>query len=348
MRVALEGTVLELDRAGTARAVRGLAAALRGREDIEVLSIAHPPRKATRAVRGLDRELRWFWLGLPRAVRRLRADLLHLPATLGPWRAPVPLVVTVHDVFALEHPEWFSRANAVQQRLAVRRLTRGARLVLVPSRYSAERVQMVTGVAPERIRIVPWGVGPPFTPGAPDQAVLRRLGVVAPYVLALGTIEPRKGLDELLEAVAACHDGHRLVVVGSRGWRDEDIVSRLRGRAILAGRVADSELVALMRGADALVHGARHEGFGFPPLEAMACGTPVVAYRSSSLPEVVGAAGELAEPQPGALGEALSRVLQDPDRRSELRERGLIRASELTWERCGELTVASYREALEP
>ena len=347
MKVAFEATVLELDRAGTARAVRGLRAALAARGDLDVVEVAHPPHGGPRVVRGIDREVRWFWLGLPRAVRRLRAELLHLPVAVGPWRAPVPLVVTVHDVLALDHPEWFSRANALQQRLSLRRLTRAARRILVPSRHTAERLEKVSGVDPERIRVVPWGVGAPFRPGAPDSAALQRLGVQAPYVLAVGTLQPRKGLHELVEAVEALGGEHRLVVAGARGWRDDAIAAGLRGRATLPGRVDDADLVALMRGADVLVHAARHEGFGFPPLEAMACGTPVVAYRASSLPEVVGDAGELATPVPGALRDALRRVLDDPARQAELRERGLARAAELTWKRCAELTAAAYREALD-
>ena len=338
MRIALESTVLELDRAGVARAVSGLRDALAARDDVELVELSHPRRAVPRVVRGLDRELRWFWLGLPRALRGSRPDLLHLPAAVGPWRAPVPLVVTVHDVMALEHPEWFSRANALQQRLALPRLARSARRVLVPSRYTAERLLAATGIGGDRVRVAPWGVDVGFAPGPVDEAVLARHGVERPYLLAVGTLQPRKGLEELLEAVG----DRRLVVVGARGWRDEAIAERLRGRALLTGRVDDDELVALLRGADALVHAAHEEGFGFPPLEAMACGTPVVAYRSSSVPEVVGDGGVLADP--GELAAALERVLGDPD---GWRERGLARAATFTWERCAALTVAAYHEALD-
>jgi glycosyltransferase involved in cell wall biosynthesis len=342
MRVALESTVLELDAGGVSRALRGLRSALAERDDVELVDLAHPPRPLGRALRGLDRETRWFWLGLPRAVRRAGAELLHLPAAVGPWRSPVPLVVTVHDLLAIEHPEWFSRANGLQQRLAVRRLARAARRVIVPSRHTAERLAAVTSVDDDRVRVIPWGVGPPFAPGEADPEILRRHGIDDQYVLAVGTLQPRKGFDELAEAV-----GDRLlVIVGARGWRDDDVVARLRGRAVLAGQLSDSELVALMRGAEALVHPARAEGFGFPPLEAMACGTPVVAYRSSSLPEVVGEAGLLAEPAPRALGEALARLLADRALRSELSARGTTRAAKLTWERCADATAAVYREAL--
>ena len=319
MRIALESTVLELDRAGVARAVSGLRDALAARDDVELVELSHPRRAVPRVVRGLDRELRWFWLGLPRVLRDSRPDLLHLPAAVGPWRTPVPLVVTVHDVMALEHPEWFSRANALQQRLALPRLARSARRVLVPSRYTAERLLAATGIGGDRVRVAPWGVDVGFAPGPVDEAVLARHGVERPYLLAVGTLQPRKGLEELLEAVG----DRRLVVVGARGWRDEAIAERLRG-------------------ADALVHAAHEEGFGFPPLEAMACGTPVVAYRSSSVPEVVGDGGVLADP--GELAAALERVLGDPD---GWRERGLARAATFTWERCAALTVAAYHEALD-
>ena len=348
MRVALESTVLELDNAGVARAVRGLRDALAIRHDVEVLEVAHAARARGRAVRGVDRELRWFWLGLPRAVRRLRADVLHLPAAVGPWRAPAPLVVTVHDAMALEHPEWFSRANALQQRVAVRRLVRAARRVLVPSRHTAERLEAVAGLDRERVRVAPWGVDSRFAPGPVDEAVLRRpwhrRAVRAGHRHAAAAQGARRVARRRARARRRPPArGRRAPVAGATS----SIADELRERAILAGRVDDDELVALLRGADVLVHAARHEGFGFPPLEAMACGTPVVAFRSTSIPEVVGDAAELAEPAPGALADALTRVLADPARRAELRERGLARAAEFTWERCADVTVATYREAID-
>ena len=234
MRVGFELTVLELDRAGTARAVSGLREALGRRDDVELIDLAHPGGGGRRALRGIDRETRWFWLGLPRALRRRRAELLHLPVALGPWRVPVPLVVTVHDVLALEHPAWFSRANALQQRLAARRLVHAARRVLVPSAWTAERLMAVTGADPARVRVAPWGIGAPFAPGEADPAVLARHGLDGPYAVVVGTLQPRKGLDALLDAFAGLE--HRLVVVGARGWHDDAIAARLQGRATVTGR----------------------------------------------------------------------------------------------------------------
>jgi glycosyltransferase involved in cell wall biosynthesis len=347
MRVAFELTVLELDAAGTARAVGELAAALRERDDVQLVPVAHPRRRrsAGRLVRGLDRELRWMPFSLPRRARRLEADLLHCPAALGPARgAGPPMVVTINDVLALEHPRWFSLANAAQQRLLVGRLARRAAAVCVPSGHTRTALVERTGADPARVHVVPYGVGPPFTPGAPDEGVLARFGVRRPYALTVATLQPRKNL----EAVLAAHQrlDLQLVVAGGRGWRDEALAARLRDArgVVLTGRVEDAELVALLRGAAMLVHPSRHEGFGFPPLEAMACGTPVVAARAASLPELVGDAGALVDvDEPGRLAAAMARALDDGDR---LRERGLARAAELTWAACAERTAAVYRAAL--
>jgi alpha-1,3-rhamnosyl/mannosyltransferase len=202
-----------------------------------------------------------------------------------------------------------------------------------------------TGLPAERVHVVPYGVGPPFTPGEADETVLARFGVRAPYVLTVATLQPRKNLEAALRAHAQL-DGVQLVVAGGRGWRDEALAARLRATrdVVATGRVDDAELVALLRGAALLVHPSQFEGFGFPPLEAMACGTPVVAARAASLPELIGDAGVLVDvEEPGRLAAAMAGVL---DGGARLRERGLARAAELTWAACAERTAAVYRAAL--
>jgi glycosyltransferase involved in cell wall biosynthesis len=356
VRVAFELTVLELDASGTARAVRGLRDALAARDDVELVPLRHPRRPfgpRGQYARGLDRELRWFPFALPAAARSRHVDLLHCPAALGPLRGRVPLVITVNDVLPLEHPAWFARANVLQQRLALGRLVRRAHAVLVPSHHTAHRLAARTGVASRRVHIGPYGVGAPFGPGAADGAVLAAYGLYGPYVLTVATLQPRKNL----EAVLAAHTrlARRgvhvpLVVVGGRGWHDDALIARLGGASdvVVTGRVSDAELVALLRGATCLLYPSRHEGFGFPPLEAMACGTPVIAARASSVPEVVGEAGELVDvDDPDAVAVAVERLLGDGALRARLREAGLARAAGFTWERCAELTVAAYRTAVD-
>jgi len=213
------------------------------------------------------------------------------------------------------------------------------------------------GLRPDRVHVTPWGVDEAFSPGPRPDALLGRLGVGgAPYVLTVGTLQPRKNVEALVrafEALAAPGAEHHLVVVGARGWLDEALVGLL-GSSVLArrihvtGRVLDAELVGLYRGTDCFVFPSRYEGFGLPPLEAMACGAPVVSSDRTSLPEVAGEAALLVDPDDaGALERAMAEVLGSSERRVELSARGRERAAGFSWARCAELTVAAYRRALD-
>lgn len=358
IRVAFELTGLELDVAGSARAIRGLRDALERRDDVELLAMIHRPPAAlaaSRLGRGLHRELLYMALRLPRLAARRGAQLLHCPVGVAPVRSRLPLAITVNDVMALERPEWFTRANALQQRLVLPRAVRAAARVLAPSAYTRDRLVELCGVDPARVEVVPYGVEPAFGPGEADAGVLERLGVDGAYVLTVGTLQPRKDLETALRAferVANAGAPHSLVVAGARGWRDEGVLAALRtspsgSRVRVLGRVSDEQLVELYRGADCLLFPSLYEGFGFPVVEAMACGTPVVCARATSLPELAGDAAVLAEPgDVDAFESALAEVLGSESRRRELAEAGTARAKRFGWERCAELTVAAYRRAL--
>ena len=193
--------------------------------------------------------------------------------------------MTVHDVLAWEHPEWIGRANVLQHRLVLERVlpARGGRadVVAVHARRAARAAAAST---PSACVVAPLGVDAAFSPGPGGVA-----GVEGPYLLAVGTLQPRKDLETALRRLRALRRrgrAHALVVAGARGWRDEETVARLRASRTapgshLLGRVDDDALVAALRGADALLYPSRYEGFGLPPLEAMACGTPVVAARAT-------------------------------------------------------------------
>jgi alpha-1,3-rhamnosyl/mannosyltransferase len=347
VRVGYELTALDLDRTGSARAIERLREELARTDGIELVPLRHDGRGG-RVFRGLGRELGWLPVGLPRRARALAVDLLHCPSPLAPPRAQVPVVVTVNDVMTFDRPEWFTKANVIQQRLVLRAVLRNAARVIVPSRFSADRVADVAGIPAERIAVIPYGVDARFSPGEPDAAALRRLGVERPYVLTVGALQPRKNIEGVLTAFERLTTPHRLVVAGGRGWGDEGLVRRaeaLGPRAVLTGHVEDDELVALYRGADAFVFPSRYEGFGFPPLEAMACGTAVVASDRTSVPEVVGDAALTVSPDdPAAVAAALERVLGDPAERERLRANGLERAREFSWRRCAEATAAVYAD----
>jgi alpha-1,3-rhamnosyl/mannosyltransferase len=220
-------------------------------------------------------------------------------------------------------------------------------VVLVPSAHTRDRLRARVGRVRE-IRVTPLGIDARFAPGPPSGDGARG----GPYLLAVGTLQPRKNLEAALAAVERLHAGgleHRLVVAGARGWRDDALVARLRGspaahRIELLGRVDDAALVRLYRGAACLLYPSRAEGFGLPPLEAMACGTPVVAAAAGSLPEVLGDAAPLVDPDDvDGLAAAIADVLADP---APWRARGLTRAARFTWAACAEATVAAYHAAV--
>lgn len=350
MRVAYELTGLQIDASGVARYVQALRDALAARPDVEVMAVSHPEGGPTgRIARGLDRELRWFPFGLGRAARATGADVLHCPGHVGPPRDPgLPFVMTIFDVMALEHPEWFTRANALHVRVVWPRIIRQADAVVVAAEFTRSRLlERLPWLPPDRVHAVPCGVEERFSPGPGP-------GRSAPYVLTVGRLQPRKGLDSALrafEAVADRHPDHELLVVGARGWHDDELVDRLQAsrfasRVHLLGRVSDDELIALYRGAACFLFPSRYEGFGFPPLEALACGAPVVSSSATTLPEVVGGAGLLVDPHDvPAMAGALDRVLGDAGLAADLRARGPERAREFSWARCAADTVAVYEAA---
>ena len=343
VRVAWEETGLELDAAGSARAARGLRAALEARGDVELVPVAQPAGGGGRIVRGLRRELAWFPVQLPRRVRRLGVDVLHCPMPLAPAVGhPTPTLVTVGDALAWERPEWFGRALVAHARLVLAPALRRAAVILVPSAHTRERLlASVRGLDAERIRVTPWGIDERFSPGTATRD---------PFLLTVGTLQPRKNLEAALGAFERLEGTYRLVVVGARGWRTDALQARLaaspaKDRIDLLGHVSDAELVALYRSASCLIFPSRGEGFGLPPLEAMACGTPVVAAAAGSLPEVLGDAAPLVDPDdPAALAAVIAGVLADPE---PWRERGRARAAQFAWSRCAELTVEAYAAASE-
>jgi glycosyltransferase involved in cell wall biosynthesis len=234
-----------------------------------------------------------------------------------------------------------------------RSAVRSAALVLTGSRYSAGEIERRLGVDPARIRVTPYGVEERFRPVAVDRERLARLGVRGPYVLCVGTLEPRKNLAGTVRAFERVqHDfpEHSLVLIGGRGWMGDELealLERTEARIVRPGYVADEELVELYSGADCFMFPSFSEGFGFPVLEAMACGAPVIAGDRASLPEVVGDAGLLVDPADDeAIAGALAELLASPERRQALRERGLEHSRRFSWSDTARMTVEAYGEVL--
>jgi len=332
-----------------------LRRALAAREDVRLVAVGPRARRRDRArlrvAQGLAREGWHHTVGLDRTARVAGADLVHCPGAFAPQRSRLPLVLTIHDVLPLAHPELFPRVTVLQERLVLARRARRAARVIVNTGHVRDEAVALLGLAPERVRVVPCGVDARFRPVAPDPGGLRaRFGLDRPYVLAVGTLEPRKNLLGAVRGLRAAGLGDEvaLVIAGAQGWKNETF-EREAPRAgvplVMTGRVSDDELVGLYAGARCLVFPSLYEGYGLPPLEAMACGCPVVSSDRSGLPEVVGDAGLLVDPlDPEAIGAAIRTLVTDEEYRETLRERALARAAKLSWDHVAARTVDVYRE----
>jgi glycosyltransferase involved in cell wall biosynthesis len=298
--------------------------------------------------RVIGRHLQW-----PAAIRRLRPDAYFGAAGALPLTGvDCPSVIAVHDLAIYRNPRWFPGGQPLSTRLVVPRSVLRADIVVAVSENTARDVVDLFNVDRRRIEVVPHGVSSRFRPMSGDElaGARDRLGLPERFILFVGTVEPRKNLDTLLDAWVLMRDRPDLVVVGSWGWSYESIrekMARLGPRLRHLESVDPDELPAIYNLARALAHPAWYEGFGLPPLEAMASGTPVVVSDSSSLPEVVADAG-LVVPAGDveAWRKALERVVSDTDLAADLRHRGILRAAQFSWERAARLTWRAIDKAV--
>lgn len=276
-------------------------------------------------------------------------DLVHVTVPVRIPEGDAPIVATVHDLFPLTDPQRLTARGARLTSAGLRWILDHARAVLVPSEVVAAQCRE-HGVAEARVHVVPWGAEVRVPDDAEVDAVRQLRGLHDPYVLFVGTMEPRKNVEGLARAVAQLDRADlTLVLVGPQGWGPsvEDELSAVPGPVVRTGFVPEAELAALARGAAACCFPSLDEGFGLPVLESMATGAAVVTSRGTATEEVAGGAAVLADPRdPGAIAAALRTVLDDRSLAADLRARGLARAAELTWDRSARLTLDAYREVL--
>jgi glycosyltransferase involved in cell wall biosynthesis len=295
-----------------------------------------------------------------------RTDLFHATEHLLPPFQRVRTVFTFHDAIYALFPRFHLPMNRLYLGLMMPRFLKRADAIVTISECSRRDAMRLYSVPPDRIRVIYEGVDGRFRPVAEPgviEAMRRRLGLPDRYLLSVGTIEPRKNLAALLEAVkslerSAADRGEPalppIVIVGKRGWLYDDFFKRLaalgmEGRVILPGYVPDEDLPAVYSGASCFVFPSLYEGFGLPPLEAMSCGAPVVCSNTSSLPEIVGDAAITVDPaDTGALAAAIARVLGDADLSAGLSARGLRRAATFSWQRTASQTLQVYEGLLAP
>jgi len=283
-----------------------------------------------------------------------RADVYHFPNfIMPPLTGPGRAAVTIHDMSFMRYPEYAEERNLCYLGARIRDTARRADAIIAVSDFSAREITDLLCVPPERVRAVPEGIDPMFSPRAPDEQdrVLAELGISRPFVLSVGTIEPRKNIPFLVQVFERLGDfDGTLVIAGMPGWKCERIFDAM-GKSSRADRirylryVPDAALPGLYSAAAVFAITSVYEGFGFPPLEAMACGTPVVSSSGGSLPEVLGD-GAVVLPSFDAdlWAGRITALLRDPARRAKWAEAGRRRAARYTWRATAEATLRIYRE----
>jgi glycosyltransferase involved in cell wall biosynthesis len=343
--VALDMTFPNRNGGGVGVYARRLVEALGKRDDVTVHEIAGPARS------GVVGTLRWLAGGARTAIQAGRPDLLHCPGFVAPWSVPAPFVVTVHDAatrrYASDHPlEW-----RVYDRLLMPGRLRAAARIIAVSEFARREVIDVYGLRPERVVAVPEGVDRRYFELAPNGRGAHG------NMLFPGRPIGRKNLEAVLQCMAHADPdsqlgGASLDITGARAedfGRHVALVRELglEARVRWLGQVPVDDMPRLLAGASLVVYPSMYEGFGLPPLEAMAVGTPVVASNRASLPEVLGDAALQVDPTDRrALTEAIEAVLTRTELREGLRERGRRWARRFSWDRCAELTCEVYRDAM--
>jgi alpha-1,3-rhamnosyl/mannosyltransferase len=377
VRIAYDGIPLVGERFGighyTDQLIRAVARADRNIRSVVVcpwpvnpfrllppLSFAHPNVELPRP-------------GLLARLHRRAREAFGIPASLEALVGPVDVfhatnfllvhpverakrVVTFHDLTAMLFPQWHPAKRLREMRVGLPVSAALADRIIAVSRATKDDVVRHLAVDPERVAVVPLAVDASFRPlaAADVDAALAPLGLVrGTYLLFLGTLEPRKNLPRLLDAaVRAGAEVGPLVLAGADGWGTDELRPRIaelarQGRVRPLGYVAETLRPFLLSGARVFVYPSLYEGFGLPPLEAMACGTPVITSNVSALPETVGDAALLIDPlDVDALAASIRRLWEDEALRRELRARGLARARDFSWERTARLTLEAYAAAI--
>jgi glycosyltransferase involved in cell wall biosynthesis len=303
----------------------------------------------------------WFQLSLPFYLNRQsgnQIDLFHGTMAMLPLAVRMPTVVTIYDLVLEKFPETMYWKNWLSLKTLMRMSARKASKIIAISENTKKDIIDYFRIDESKIRVIYLGVDGQFSPQPdPNEAeVLSKYNLTEGYILSLGTLEPRKNFQRLINAYQmVANSGQqtpRLVIIGGHGWGNEELgkvvrESGLDERVRLVGYVPDEDLPTLYRRAAVFVYPSLYEGFGLPPLEAMACGTPVVTSNISSIPEVVGEAAMLIDPYNTAeIAQAMASVLTNQGLRDTLRTSGLVRSRLFNWDKTARETLSLYREAI--
>jgi glycosyltransferase involved in cell wall biosynthesis len=360
LSVGFDGRALASPAAGVRRYAYELFGALAALESVRVVAVGARAESELPAgvaagpgAASLPTNVGWMISGLPRAARRAGIDLFHAPSYTAPLGGPRPIVLTIHDVSYERHPEWYPYRRDPFRRAFYRWSARAADRIVTDSAFSKAEIIAAYGVSPDLVDVVPLAASSGFSQGVAGSSSAR-----APYLLHVGDLHPRRNLEIAVRAVLDVrrrrgdYQDLQLVLAGVDRGSGPALERLAQGAGVgrpliqLAGQVHDEALRQLYLGAAALVYPSRYEGFGLPLLEAMACGTPVIATNAASIPEVTGDAAILLDPDDDrAWASAIESVLS-ADTAMRLRAAGIRRAAMFSWRRTAEATLAVYARAL--
>lgn len=371
MRLGISGFFWDQPYTGSGQYLRHLTQelALESQEELLVFTPGPPVRPAPSGVRLAPLSSPWrgnlgkLWfeqVALPRACRAHRVDLLHVPYFGPPYFAPCLVVVTVHDLIMMAVPQHQGSPQVRAYTALAAAATRRARLILADSEWTKRDILRLLKVSQARVRVAPLAAAPEFAPQADPvrgEVVRSKYGLGPDFILYMGGMDFRKNLTTLIRAFAKVEGPWELAIAGEATGSNSKLYPDLRRvaqeaagpqeRVRFLGWVAEDDRPALYATARLFVFPSLYEGFGLTPLEAMACGTPVLCSSAASLPEVVGEGGLLFDPRDeDGLAQLLAQVLADQGLQEDLRRRGLAQAGRFSWSRTAALTRSAYQEAL--
>jgi len=374
MRIGLDGLPLTGPKTGVGHYTFELARALAAVAPSNSFELAYPssapsvnlvdnqrPLPANLTIERVPVDLlgkHWWSIGLPRHIRHKEIELFHGTNFDVPLRRRCATVLTIHDLSQLLHPETHPRRSVRRARRRLPLMTRTADAIIVPTESVRREVCAQFKVAPEAVFAVPEAARQSFRPMEHEEAetVRRQLRVQDNFLLAVGTLEPRKNLAVLIAAfneVARADPDLQLVIAGGNGWLTGPLFEAIekspyRRRILLTDYLHDHDLQALYSSCRAFVYPSIYEGFGLPPLEAMACGAPVIASRIPTLRETLADAPSFFDPHSvEQLTAALSEIIANDERRTPMSRAGLAQAQKFSWERAARLTLDVYAFAVE-
>lgn len=366
-RIGIDARLTYYTQGGIAKYTQQIIRALGGIDARNEYLLLHSRRDARSLAAAPNQRRVACWTPAHHRIERLalavelagrRLDLLHSPDFIPPLGGRYRSVITIHDLAFLLYPEFLTAESRRIYNDQIEAAVRRADAIIAVSEATRQDVIEHLDAPPEKVRVVLEAADPRYRPVPPAEVerVCAGLGLPPGYVLFVGTQEPRKNIAGLLGAYARLRagspDAPPLAIAGGRGWLADGLAEladslHLGDSVRWLGHVPSEDLPALYSGAAVLCFPSFYEGFGLPPLEAMACGAPVVTSDRGSLPEVVGEAGLLVDPNdPAAIAAALERVLGDPALAADLRTRGIERASTFSWERAARETLAVYERVL--